>query len=833
MLPSRPFFQLLQSVCLILLVSPLCRAQTTSVTSDQSTANVFVLEAAGQAVSEPVRDMPTTAEVGPFTVFPRGEAPRSLLMGLMGLLPGESDPALQREITWQPSAPLVNLFSRLSFEGVGAGLVGFTVPGIPPDTNGAVGKTQYVQWVNRSFAVFDKATGNLMKGPVLGNTLWQALGPLPCARFNDGDPVVQYDKLADRWVLSQFIRKANGPPWAECIAVSTSSDATGTFKAYEFDFPDSFVDYPKMGVWSDAYYLSFNAFPSVGFPFGRACAFDRAAMLRGATPVRGVCFSLRSRNPSSAVNSDVFGLLPSDLDGTIPPPPGSPNFFVSLDRNALDLWRFHVDFTTLANSTFTGPIAIPVSPFNLACPSDPSHCIPQLGTTQRLDSLAEGGQVMFRVAYRNFGTHESLLVNHTVEASPGGPAAIRWYEIRSPNGTPTMFQQSTFSPDTDFRWMGSMAMNHTGDLAIGYSISSSTLHPSINIASRSASDPASQLTTEVVMQAGGGSQVPSAQPPDVNRWGDYSDLTVDPVDDCTFWYTNEYLMSDGVFNWHTRIENFQLANCPAAVAPAALPFGGQVVGATSNAQTVTVTNGSTAPLAVSGVTVAGEFSQTNTCTPSIPAGSACTVSITFTPAISGNKDGILTITDSAFSSPQTVPLSGTGEDFAVFGSPSSSTVRAGQTATYTLTITPEGGMFPNPVSFACSGLPALSSCSLSPTSVTPGSDSVASTLAITSTAPVFALVPPISGVGTRTLWVGVLVLVTLGIVTVKRRSLAFALPAAVLAVLLVAQVGCGGGRGGGGPRLVSPGTPAGTYSITVTGTSDPLQHSTTLTLVVQ
>lgn len=193
---------------------------------------------------------------------------------------------------------------------------------------------------------------------------------------------------------------------------------------------------------------------------------------------------------------------------------------------------------------------------------------------------------------------------------------------------------------------------------------------------------------------------------------------------------------------------------------------------------------------------------------------------------------MLTITDSAFSSPQTVPLSGTGEDFAVSGSPSSTTVRAGQTATYTVTITPEGGMFPNAVSLDCSGVPALSSCSLSPPSVTPEAASVAVTLTITTRAPVFGWVPPISGVGPRALWVGVLALLTVGIALAKKRRLAFALPVAVLSALLVVQVGCGRG-GGGGQRLISPGTPSGTFLITVTGTSGSLQHPTTVTLAVQ
>ncbi len=807
----------------------------------------LVLKSVAHGVSIPVRDMPTTKGGGPIRVIPIGRRPGP---PLKGLAPGQTDPALQREKPRQQAAGIgagVSLFPGLNFEGVGVGL-GFMPSVPPPDANGAVGKTQYVQWVNTSFAVFDKNTGNLLKGPVAGNTLWQSLITTPlCAADNNGDPVVQYDKLADRWVLSQFAGLSllpNSPPFAICIALSTTADATGTFNMYEFDFQE-FPDYPKMGVWPDAYYMSANVFAdgtSNIFKTARVCAFPRTAMLAGSPSATGLCFDdLNSGliGDNGGLPPSDFSLLPSDLDGTNPPPTGTPNFLVEAGPglNVLTMWKFHVDFTTPANSTFSGPTVIPVSPFTQACPSNFSHCVPQPGTTQLLDSLSE--RAMFRLAYRNFGAHESLVVNHTVDPGISGvPAAVRWYEIQDPNGTPTVVQQSTFSPDSDSRWMGSVALDHQSDLAIGYSISSSTLHPSINIAARSASDPTSQLSTEVVLQAGSGSQVPDAcgtVNPCGERWGDYSDLTVDPVDDCTLWYTNEFYSVDSTSSWHTRIGNFQLANCPAGVAPASLPFAGQVVGTTSGAQSATITNSSTAPLAVSGVTVSGDFSQMSTCTPSVPANSTCTITITFTPTASGNRTGTLMITDNAFSSPQTVPLLGIGEDFAVSGAPSSTTVTAGQPATYTVAVGPQGGrggIFPNAVSLTCSGVPSLSSCSLNPPSVTLGAGPVTSTLTITTTAPVFGLVPPISGVGTRTLWVGVLLFAMLGIAIAKSRKLAFAVPVAVLAVLFVSQGGCGGG-GATGPRLISPGTPSGTFPITVTGTSGSLQHSTNVTLTVQ
>jgi hypothetical protein len=444
------------------------------------------------------------------------------------------------------SVPVTN---GLNFEGIGEGLAGYNVNVAPPDTTGDVGLTQYVQWVNLSFAVFDKATGVKTYGPAAGNTLWSGFGG-PCQTSNDGDPLVQYDQLANRWVMSQFA--VDSTPYRQCVAVSTTSDATGTYNRYEFTYGNDFPDYGKLGVWPDGYYITYNMFPG-GSSFGgtKICAFDRARMLAGLSATQQ-CFQL----------STAFGsVLPADLDGSTAPPAGAPNYLVNDSTNALNFWKFHVDWTTPANTTLTGPISIPVAAFSHPCPNtNRGACVPQPSTSQKLETLAD--RMMYRFAYRNFGTHESLVVNQAVKIGTNKKniiTGIRWYELRDPgNNPPTVFQQSTYSPDSgNWRWMGSAAMDKQGNLAVGYSISnSSSLRPTIRFAARNVTDPLSTLSSEINLFTGTGSQTQT-----LARWGDYSTLSVDPSDDCTMWYTNEYLAVNGTFNWHTRIASFKLAAC--------------------------------------------------------------------------------------------------------------------------------------------------------------------------------------------------------------------------------------------------------------------------------
>jgi hypothetical protein len=511
--------------------------------AQQSNPGLEVAAAVARAVSMPVRNMPEIHE---------HHEPQDKPLRLLPQPPGLEQPDTAAQTT--TTGPLVATTTGLGIAGVGNGDYGFAPDAAPPDTNGAVGATQYVQWVNESFAVFDKTSGALIKGPVTGNTLFANLGG-GCATNNDGDPIAQYDKAANRWVMTQF--SVSTTPYMQCVAVSQTPDATGAYNLYAFSYGTQFPDYPKLGVWPDAYYITFNIFNNGKiFAGSKACAYDRNAMLAGITASQ-ICFQL---------SSSFGGLLPSDLDGALSPPAGSPNFLLNFGSNSLNLWKFHVDFLNPTNSTFTGPTNIPVAAFAAAC-SGGGTCIPQPGTSQQLDSLAD--RLMYRLAYRTFlDGHESLVVNHSVNAAAGGRGkksnvtGVRWYELRNPAGRtmaagiPVVYQQGTFAPDSNSRWMGSIAMDKIGDIALGYSLSSSTVFPSIAYTGRVAADALGTMEAENVVFNGTGSQLRS-----LSRWGDYSAISVDPVDDCTFYYTNEYLKTNGTFNWSTRIISFKFPGC--------------------------------------------------------------------------------------------------------------------------------------------------------------------------------------------------------------------------------------------------------------------------------
>ncbi len=454
----------------------------------------------------------------------------------------KTDPAVQDSaVAALPTIPGLNLL------GLGVGFVGpqgpFNLMYAPPDTNASVGTTQIVETVNLQYAVFDKTTGTPTLGPVNLSSLFTGFGG-GCAGSSLSDPVILFDKLAKRWVFEFFTTSA---PYTYCMAVSTSSDATGTYNRYAFASP-IFPDYTKVGIWPDAYYLTVRNFGSQGQSYvgPRACAVNRAAMVAGkASTIE--CFQINS--------STLDGLLPADLDGLTKPPAGSPNYMVIQGlpgSNTLQLYKFHSNFINPANATFTGPTLITVSPYNEA---PQQSFVPQLGTTTKLDSL--GNYVMFRLAYRNFGTYESLLANTTVTiAKPSTHTGVRWYELRSPNSTPVVFQQGTYAPDSSYRWTGSIAQDKVGDIAVGYSVSSSSLHPEIRYTGRVPTDPLGTLEAEATIFNGTGSQTSG-----LNRWGDYSSMSVDPVDDCTMWYTNEYLATTGSFNWSTRLFSFKFPSC--------------------------------------------------------------------------------------------------------------------------------------------------------------------------------------------------------------------------------------------------------------------------------
>lgn len=440
---------------------------------------------------------------------------------------------------------------------------------LPPDPNGDVGPNHYVQTVNLSFAIWDK-TGTLLYGPADNNTLWVGFGGA-CEETNNGDPIVLYDHLADRWFMSQFaLPFFPFGPFYQCIAVSQSGDPTGAWYRYEYVISETKLnDYPKFGVWPDAYYITVNQFDEATFSWGGqgVGAFERDQMLNGQ-PADLIFFDLFTINPNFG------GMLPSDLDGP-PPPPGTPNYFAQVDDDAwgvapsdrLSIWEFHVDWSDPLNSTFgiagMPDVVLDTAPFDsrfgFRC-TLLRDCIAQpfVPRFSFLDVISD--RLMYRLQYRTFGSYQTLVTNHTVNASQSEApqAGVRWYELRDSGGGWTIFQQGTFAPDSDNRWMASAAMDGGGNIAVGYTVSGQATFPSIRYAGRLAGDPPGTLPQEeATLIEGGGSQIHRA-----SRWGDYSMMAVDPTDDCTFWFTHEYYPAFRLYQWHTRIGSFKFQSCP-------------------------------------------------------------------------------------------------------------------------------------------------------------------------------------------------------------------------------------------------------------------------------
>ena len=486
-------------------------------------------------VSRPLRDMtPATPEI----VLDRELNPRVhpgvLLDGIPNLPDGEPDPLAESSQNGGDLTPPVTL----SFDGISYATGG---TGSPPDTVGAVGPNHYVQMVNGSIQIFNKS-GTTVFGPVFSNTIWSGFGG-SCQTRNDGDPIVLYDRQADRWLVTQFTAAS---PYMICAAVSTTPDPTGSYYRYAFNVGSVLPDYFKFGVWPDAYYMSANETSYTAY------AFDRASMLAGAAATY-VKFTGQTNL-----------LMPADLDGATAPPAGSPGIFYTFKDNAthggsdrIEVFNLVVNWATPASSTFTLAHTIPVASFTYTvCGFFNFDCIPQPGASvaQRLDPVSEWP--MFRLAYRNFGPHQSLVGNFTVDVG-SDRAGIRWFELRRTGvGAWSLYQEGTqTSADTVHRWMGSIAQDRQGNIALGYSVSSSAIFPSIRYATRLATDPLGTLQTEVTLQTGSGYQNQNH-----SRWGDYSAMDVDPTNDCTFWYTNEYFSTTGL-SWRTRIGTFTIPEC--------------------------------------------------------------------------------------------------------------------------------------------------------------------------------------------------------------------------------------------------------------------------------
>ncbi|MEJ5308969.1 MAG: carboxypeptidase regulatory-like domain-containing protein [Anaerolineae bacterium] len=571
---------------------PLGAARAADVAVPPSPMTPTVGYAERMDVSPALRDMPALAVDG-------SQQPVDWGLRLPKILQSSSvqapDP-IRQSVTGPAAMPA----PLASFDGLG------NINGAhPPDTQGdigydpATGKKYYVQWVNLSFAIWDvTGTPTQVYGPVNGNTLWQGFGG-PCETTNHGDPITLFDPIANRWLMSQF--SVNGP-YYQCIAISQTANPTGAWYRYAFQVSATKMnDYPHFGVWPDGYYMTVNQFTG-GSSWGGAgvFVFERSKMLVGDPTASFQFFDLYN------VNSNFGGMLPSDLDGSTLPPAGAPNYFAEVDdstwigpNDAMRIWEFHVDWANPNNTTFGvngQPNAVlPVAEWTPLC-INTRACIPQPGTTVKLDAI--GDRLMYRLAYRNFGDHEALVVNHTVNAG-GNLAGVRWYEVRDPGGTPVIYQQGTYAPDSTHRWMGSVAMDGQGNMALGYSVSSSSVYPSVRYTGRLASDPLGTMPQgEASLVVGSGYQTSP-----YNRWGDYSMLGIDPVDDCTFWYTQEYMATSGYATWSTRIGSFRFPNC-LGTAPGTLrglvrnattlaPIGGAAVESVSSTGDVEATTSGT------------------------------------------------------------------------------------------------------------------------------------------------------------------------------------------------------------------------------------------------
>jgi hypothetical protein len=405
--------------------------------------------------SPALRDIPPTVEEMPGEREVRG--PKPIKRGPKKA-PGFRDPVLQDQF------PLGAMPSTATnFEGV------FNRNGVlPPDTNGDVGPNHYVQWVNLSLAVYSKS-GALLYGPTNGNTIFSGFGG-PCQTTNDGDPIVLYDERADRWLLSQFaLPNYPSGPFYQCLAVSTGPDPTGTYHRYAFSF-NKMNDYPKLGVWPDGYYLAINQFAAgSGLWAGQGVAvFERDKMLAGQA-ARMIYFDKVS-------DASLGGMLPSDLDGQAPPA-GAPNVFMQFDDSPdqLQLWEFHADWVNTRQSTFSRKALLSTAAFDSAMCNYSRSCIPQPGTSARLDAISD--RLMYRLQYRNFGSYDAWVVNHTVDVDGTDRGGVRWYEVRK-NGTAYgIFQQGTYSPDSVDRWMASAAMDKAGNIALAFNASSAVYSP--------------------------------------------------------------------------------------------------------------------------------------------------------------------------------------------------------------------------------------------------------------------------------------------------------------------------------------------------------------------
>jgi len=518
------------------------------------------------AITPPLRDLvknqPTELQFG-FHQAPPVQHPKAALY--QKFQKNTNFAAIHDPVAQNTNQPDTIPVDQLDFLGVGVGFFGYSVPDAPTDGNLSIGDNQIVQWVNVQFAVFDLNGNNLLfngQHYVAGNVLFSGLPH--CASSNSGDIVAQWDKVAHRWVMYQ---PRFSSPYYDCFAISQTNDATGAYYTYEFptynnsvDFPD----YPKVGVWPNGYYVSHNDFPNLqSYAGAMPCAYDRVKMLAGDPSAQGVCFLDNS-------NGTLFddSMLPADVDDASALPNGiDPIFVGSIDNFASDsnvyYYPFHFVPSNPSASTFScvnGACKIPVATY-----SNAPQTVAEPGSGNVIDTLSD--RLMYRLAYRilpaptpskdllHDNRAQEWLVSHAV-ANNGG-SAVRWYEFRSPiqPTTPTTLQQGTYAPDSTNRFMSSLARDRMGNIAMSYTVSSTSVSPTIAFTGRAPGDPLGTMGAETILVPGAGSQTDTS-----NRWGDYYNMGISN-DGCTFVTTGEYYQSTASFHWSTRVGKLKFANC--------------------------------------------------------------------------------------------------------------------------------------------------------------------------------------------------------------------------------------------------------------------------------
>ncbi len=433
-----------------------------------------------------------------------------------------------------------------------AAAFGFLVA--PPDTDGAVGPGHFVQMVNLLTTIFDKSGNVVLGGRFPSNAFWAGIGG-NCEPYNQGDPIVLYDDVSDRWLVSQFAFPDNLSTFSQCVAISQTGDPTGAYNRYEFVFDNiGFNDYPKHGIVTGSITMTANLFRPRGPFFNFAGTFlglmDKAAMYAGQ-PASLIGFN---------IGKNEFGFIAGDLDGG----GSAPALFATAmsQANSFDIWQVDVDWST-ENASASRIASIPITPFSGdLCSASREACIPQPANGPALEALSD--RLMHRLQVRDWGSYRTMVAAHTVDVG-GGRAGIRWYEMRESGGTWSLHQEGTFGPnDGQYRWLPSAAMNAAGDIGIGYAVSSTSTRVSVAVAGQSAAYSGTGVldSAETICVAGGGVQTGTA------RAGDYSATSIDPTTD-SFWHTNEVMTTTGNFQWNTYVCEFTVGTGTGNIPPKA------------------------------------------------------------------------------------------------------------------------------------------------------------------------------------------------------------------------------------------------------------------------